>query len=99
MSWLFFTSKYWFSLIDLFSLCNYCREKEDGEVWYYSTKFQLEELLDKLDENVMEKALCREITNLKDVILKHMNITETITNTSKAGRKSYLEVENGLFLV
>lgn len=43
----------------------------------------------------MEKALFREITNLKEVILKHMSITESITNSSKAGRKSYLEVENG----
>lgn len=64
-------------------------------MWYYSTKFQLDELLDKLDENVMEKALCREINSLKDVILKHMAITESVTNSAKGGRKSYLEVENG----
>lgn len=44
----------------------------------------------------MEKTLYREITNLKDVILKHMSITETVTNSAKAGRKSYLEVENGI---
>lgn len=39
--------------------------------------------------------MCREIDNMKDVIIKHMNLTETITNAAKAGRKSYLEVENG----
>ncbi|EEB14731.1 fetal alzheimer antigen, falz, putative [Pediculus humanus corporis] len=80
--------KYWFLCRRIFV------EKDDGEVWYYSTKYQLDELLDKLDENSMEKTLYREITNLKDVILKHMSITETVTNSAKAGRKSYLEVEN-----
>lgn len=66
-------------------------------MWYYSTRYQLDELLDKLDENYYEKNLCREIDSLKDVIIKHMNITETITNSAKAGKKSYLEVENGRF--
>lgn len=70
-------------------------EREDGEVWYYSTKNQLDELLDRMDENVMEKALYREINSMRDVVIKHMNLTEAITNAAKAGRKSYLEVENG----
>ncbi|KAL0272292.1 UNVERIFIED_CONTAM: hypothetical protein PYX00_005328 [Menopon gallinae] len=80
--------KYWFLCRRIFV------ETEDGEVWYYTTRYQLEELLDKLDEVVLEKALYREINNMKDVIVKHMNITEAITNSLKAGRKSYLEVEN-----
>ena len=73
------------------------RESENGEVWYYTTKLQLEELINSLDKNEMEVALYRELTDNKDEIIRQMNLTETITNQLKGNKKSYLEVENGKY--
>lgn len=70
-------------------------ENEDGEVWYYSTPSQLEELLENLDRTNMEVALAREIGDFKDEIIRQMEITEKITNQAKGNKKSYIEVENG----
>lgn len=69
-------------------------ESEDGEVWYYSTQLQLEELLLLLDQNEMEVALYRELSDYKDEIVRQMELTESITNQYKGNKKSYLEMEN-----
>ncbi|GAB1859808.1 Nucleosome-remodeling factor subunit NURF301 [Camponotus japonicus] len=82
--------KYWFLARRVFV------ESEDGEVWYYSTPLQLEELMLVLDPNEMEVALCRELSDYKDEIVRQMELTETITNQFKGNKKSYLEIENGL---
>ncbi|KMQ97122.1 nucleosome-remodeling factor subunit nurf301 [Lasius niger] len=82
--------KYWFLARRVFV------ESEDGEVWYYSTPLQLEELMLVLDQNEMEVALCRELSDYKDEIVRQMELTETITNQFKGNKKSYLEVENSL---
>ncbi|XP_072747484.1 LOW QUALITY PROTEIN: nucleosome-remodeling factor subunit NURF301 [Anoplolepis gracilipes] len=82
--------KYWFLARRVFV------ESEDGEVWYYSTPLQLEELMLVLDQNEMEVALCRELSDYKDEIVRQMELTETITNQFKGNKKSYLEIENGL---
>ncbi|XP_032667402.1 nucleosome-remodeling factor subunit NURF301 isoform X2 [Odontomachus brunneus] len=81
--------KYWFLARRIFV------ESEDGEVWYYSTSLQLEELMLTLDQNEMEVALYRELSDYKDEIVRQMELTETITNQYKGNKKSYLEVENG----
>ncbi|XP_014482955.1 PREDICTED: nucleosome-remodeling factor subunit NURF301 isoform X2 [Dinoponera quadriceps] len=81
--------KYWFLARRVFV------ESEDGEVWYYSTSLQLEELMLVLDQNEMEVALCRELSDYKDEIVRQMDLTESITNQFKGNKKSYLEVENG----
>jgi hypothetical protein len=74
-------------------------ESEDGEVWYYSTAVQLEELLEAIDGENMEVALAREIDDFKDEIVRQMELTEKLTNQNKGNKKSYLDVENGeLFL-
>jgi hypothetical protein len=74
-------------------------ESEDGEVWYYSTTVQLEELLEAIDGENMEVALAREIGDFKDEIMRQMELTEKLTNQNKGNKKSYLDVENGeLFL-
>jgi nucleosome-remodeling factor subunit BPTF len=71
-----------------------CSESEDGEVWYYSTPVQLEELLEAVDRENMEVALAREIDDFKDEIIRQMEITEKLTNLNKGNKKSYLDAEN-----
>ncbi|KAL6258442.1 hypothetical protein P5V15_010398 [Pogonomyrmex californicus] len=82
--------KYWFLARRVFV------ESEDGEVWYYSTPLQLEELMLALDQNEMEVALYRELSDYKEEIVRQMELTETITNQFKGNKKSYLETENNL---
>ncbi|XP_014211852.1 nucleosome-remodeling factor subunit NURF301 isoform X2 [Copidosoma floridanum] len=84
--------KYWFLVRRVFI------ESEDGEIWYYSMPSQLEELMDSLDQNDMEVALFRELSDYKDEIVRQMEITVTITNQYKGNKKSYLEVENSIIL-
>lgn len=80
--------KYWFLARRIFV------ENEEGEVWYYSTPAQLDELLDTMDKSNMELALCREISDFKDEIIRQMELTEKITNQQKGNKKSYLDLEN-----
>ncbi|XP_012142204.1 nucleosome-remodeling factor subunit NURF301 E(bx) isoform X2 [Megachile rotundata] len=82
--------KYWFLARRVFV------ESEDGEVWYYSTPLQLNEVMLCLDRNEMEVALYRELSDYKDEIVRQMELTEQITNQYKGNKKSYIEVENGL---
>ncbi|KAJ4445599.1 hypothetical protein ANN_12281 [Periplaneta americana] len=84
--------KYWFLARRIFV------ESEDGEVWYYSTQVQLEELLECIDKENMEVALAREIGDFKDEIIRQMEITEKLTNMNKGNKKSYLDVENTALL-
>jgi len=74
-------------------------ESEDGEVWYYSTTVQLEELLEAIDGENMEVALAREIGDFREEIMRQMEITEKLTNQNKGNKKSYLDVENGELLL
>lgn len=69
-------------------------ESEDGEVWYFSSPLQLEELMLALDPNEMEVALYRELSDYKEEIVRQMELTETLTNQFKGNKKSYLEIEN-----
>lgn len=69
-------------------------ESEDGEVWYFSSSLQLEELMLALDPNEMEVALYRELSDYKEEIVRQMELTETLTNQFKGNKKSYLEIEN-----
>ncbi|XP_073972080.1 nucleosome-remodeling factor subunit NURF301 E(bx) isoform X2 [Rhodnius prolixus] len=79
--------KYWFLTRRIFV------ESDDGEAWYYSCPAQFELLLDTLDSSNYEVALCQEMFEFKEEIIRQMNITEKITNQAKGNRKSYLEVE------
>ncbi|CAK1552071.1 unnamed protein product [Leptosia nina] len=69
-------------------------EAENGDVWYYSTAEQFQELLDVLDYKEMEAPLVRELLEMKEEIIRQMDITEKLTNQAKGNRKSYLEVQN-----
>lgn len=73
-------------------------EAENGEVWYYSSPQQLQELMDVLDADEMETPLVRELLEMKQEILRQMTITEKLTNQAKGNRKSYLEIENANIL-
>ncbi|XP_033322004.1 nucleosome-remodeling factor subunit NURF301 E(bx) isoform X1 [Megalopta genalis] len=84
--------KYWFLARRVFV------ESDNGEVWYYSTPLQLDELLLTLDRTEMEVALYRELSDYKDEIVRQMELTESITNQFKGNKKSYLEVENSLIM-
>lgn len=75
-----------------------CRENEDGEVWYYTTASQFDELMKVLDANDMEATLCRELQEYRDEIVRQMELTEKLTNQFKGNKKTYLDAENGTFL-
>ena len=76
----------------------YVYRENDGEVWYYSTEAQLEELLETLDKEKWEEELVRNIEDMKEEILRQMTITEQLTAEHKSGKKSMLEIENGEYL-
>jgi nucleosome-remodeling factor subunit BPTF len=81
--------KYWFVARRIFV------EPEDAsEVYYYSTEQQFDLLLTLLDNNLMEADLCREFNEIKDEIIRQMQLTETLTNQMKGNKKSYFEIEN-----
>lgn len=71
----------------------HCREAENSDVWYYTSSHQFQDLLDVLDANEMEAPLVRELIEMKQEILRQMNVTEELTEQAKGNRKSYLEVE------
>lgn len=73
------------------------RENDNGDLWYYSSHTQFNELMECLDSKEMEMALYRELCDNKEEIFRQMEITETLTNQFKGNKKSYLEVENGNF--
>ncbi|KAG1687147.1 Nucleosome-remodeling factor subunit BPTF [Nymphon striatum] len=80
--------KYWF-------LCRRILvEGIENDFYYYSTKSQFDELLEILDPHDLEADLCRAIEEVKEEIIKHMNITEKLTNSAKGNKKSYLDIHN-----
>ncbi|XP_029635778.1 nucleosome-remodeling factor subunit BPTF isoform X3 [Octopus sinensis] len=68
--------------------------EKDSQSWYYSTKAELEELIDCLDRNEFEAELVMALEDMKEEILKQMNLTEDLTNSAKGSKKSVLEIEN-----
>ncbi|XP_062534618.1 nucleosome-remodeling factor subunit NURF301-like, partial [Armigeres subalbatus] len=80
--------KYWFIGRRIF-----IETEDSSEVWYFSTVKQFEYLLSKLDPNDLEMHLCKELDERKDEIIKHMTLTETITNQQKGNKKSYIELD------
>ncbi|KAI5633082.1 PHD-finger domain-containing protein [Phthorimaea operculella] len=80
--------KYWFIARRIFV------EAENGDVWYYTSPTQFEELLSVLDADDMEAPLVRELMEMKHEIIRQMEITERLTNQAKGNRRSYLEVQN-----
>ena len=72
--------------------------EDENEVWYYSTKHHLTELLHVLDGAYWERDLVRVLTDLKEDIMRQMNITVELTKEKGPGRKSVIENEIGMYL-
>jgi nucleosome-remodeling factor subunit BPTF len=73
----------------------YIFREGENEVWYYSTKGQIEELLEVLDQTVWERELSFIVSDLRDDISRQMKITEELTKEKCTNKKSALEVEIG----
>ena len=87
---LFTGSKYWFICRRIF-----VEEVSTGQIRYYTSVPQFEELMESLDARYFEADLCHAIECEKSEIDRQMAITERLTNELKANnKKSYLELEN-----
>ncbi|XP_040293358.1 nucleosome-remodeling factor subunit BPTF isoform X2 [Bufo bufo] len=83
--------KYWF--LNRRLIIEEDSEKEK-KIWYYSSRPQLEELLDCLDKTHYEADLCKTLEELRGEIHRHMDITEELTNKARGNNRSYLSVVN-----
>lgn len=80
--------------------CSHFPSEEDGEhekkkIWYYSTKAQLEELMERLDKEYWETDLHSTLAEMKEEVQAHMAITEDLTNKARGNNKAYLTAVNG----
>ncbi|KAI1286947.1 Nucleosome-remodeling factor subunit [Halotydeus destructor] len=83
--------RYWFMIRRLWVEF----DDDPSDVRYYSTKLQLQELLDSLDADEYEGDLVKSIEEIRDDLERQMDLTEKLTNAAKGfGRKSYLQLEN-----
>lgn len=64
-------------------------------IWYYSTKIQLEELLQCLDKDYWEMDLCATLEEMKEEVDAHMDVTEDLTSKARGNSKAYLTAANG----
>ncbi|CAG0922204.1 unnamed protein product [Notodromas monacha] len=81
--------KYWF-------LCRrlLVENESTGEVWYYSTETQLDELLYVVDPDDLEAQLCERIITVNETLREQMRITFEITERHKVhGKQVYLNLE------
>ena len=69
-------------------------EGED-EVWYYSSELALDELIDSMDAEGLEKNLVQALERVRGEITRQMQLTESLTHKKRANRKSVIEMENG----
>uniref|UniRef100_A0A4W5QF42 Bromodomain PHD finger transcription factor n=1 Tax=Hucho hucho TaxID=62062 RepID=A0A4W5QF42_9TELE len=74
--------------------------EEDGEhekknIWYYSTKVQLGELIECLDKEYWENDLCAVLDEMREEVHTHMDITEDLTNKARGNNKAFLTAANG----
>uniref|UniRef100_A0A8C2A246 Bromodomain PHD finger transcription factor n=1 Tax=Cyprinus carpio TaxID=7962 RepID=A0A8C2A246_CYPCA len=83
--------KYWF--LNRRIIVEEDGEDENKQIWYYSTKVQLAELLEVLDKDYWENDLCSVLEEMREEIHSHMDITEELTNKARGNNKAYLTVE------
>jgi nucleosome-remodeling factor subunit BPTF len=67
----------------------------ENQVWYYSSKAAVEELLASLDIEHWETELLSSLGEMKEDIIKQVNITEELTAANKGSKKSIMEIETG----
>lgn len=87
----------------VFSCC-ITHSEEDGDheekkIWYYSTKSQLEELMECLDREYWEMDLFVTLEEMKEEVQAHMAITEDLTNKARGNTKAYLAALDGMNFV
>lgn len=70
-------------------------EHDEIKIWYYSTRVQLEELMECLDTKYWEMDLCATLEEMKEEIQAHMAITEDLTNKAQGNSKAYLTALDG----
>lgn len=78
------------------------RSEEDGEcerkkIWYYSSKAQLEELIERLDKEYWETDLHTTLEEMKEEMQAHMDVTDELTNKARGSSKAYLTAVNGTY--
>jgi hypothetical protein len=73
--------------------------ESEAEIFYYSTKLQLDELIRSLDPSKYESKLIRNINEQYEEIVRCMQITEVLTNSRKDSKRSYFDDENGKYYV
>ncbi|KAL3875950.1 hypothetical protein ACJMK2_033849 [Sinanodonta woodiana] len=78
--------KYWF-------LVRRIIVEGENEVWYYSTKGQIDELLEVLEGEPWEKELVYSLREMREDIARQMEITEKMTTQHKGNKKSALDNE------
>jgi len=82
-------AKYWFVARRLWV------EELEGEGSYYSTKEQLEEVIECLDRVFYERDLVGKLEEIQEELEQHMEITLRLTQQHRGMlRRSYLEMEN-----
>lgn len=70
-------------------------EELEGDGCYYSTKEQLEEVIECLDRVLFERDLIEKLEEIQEEIEQHMEITLRLTQQHRGVlRRSYLEMEN-----
>jgi nucleosome-remodeling factor subunit BPTF len=70
----------------------------ENEVWYYSSKYQFEELMECLDGTKWEFILVKAIEDVREDIIKQMDTTEKLTNDGRGMKSSILHSENSEYL-
>ncbi|XP_064622398.1 nucleosome-remodeling factor subunit BPTF-like isoform X2 [Lineus longissimus] len=81
--------KYWFLSRRIFV-------EGENEVWYYSSKYQFEELMETLDGEKWEFILVKAIEDVKEDIMKQMDMTEKLTNEARGTTPSILDTESSV---
>ena len=72
-----------------------CYSEGDNKVWYYSSKVQLEELINALDSVHWERDLVRSIVEMRDDVTRQMALIEELTHELKGHKRAVLDSENG----
>ena len=74
----------------------FIEEYNTGQIRYFTSVPQFEELMEALDNRYFEADLCQTIEFEKAEIERQMELTEKLTNDLKPSlsKKSYLELEN-----
>lgn len=74
-------------------------EHDEIKIWYFSTRVQLEQLMECLDTKYWEMDLCATLEEMKEEIQAHMAITEDLTNKARGNSKAYLTALDGTYFL